>query len=348
MNERRQLLESIANTVADYRAGEVAAPNPEHVDTWIRQFDREVRLPLLGEMDHVLKSTYFKRDKVIEFLGNLVRTDKLAGAHPCEFWKSANFLDIQQNGHSQQEMLQIFGESLKAQCKLDIKKCGSCGGPHIYLDDVLFSGGRVGNDLSGWLQQDAPAGGTVHIIVIASHALGEWQSLRRIKEDARTADKKFDFRCWRAITFENRKIHRNSSEVLWPAVIPDDAQLQAYMAEEQRYPFEPRQAGGKLQHDLFSSEQGRQLLEREFLLLGVRIRSWCQNPSRAMRPLGFSAFGLGFGSLIVTFRNCANNCPLALWWGDPDAGADSPLSRWYPLFPRKTYRQDFGFDDISF
>jgi hypothetical protein len=35
---------------------------------------------------------------------------------------------------------------------------------------------------------------------------------------------------------------------------------------------------------------------------------------------------LGFGSLIVTFRNCPNNTPLALWAGDP----------WYPLFPRIT------------
>jgi hypothetical protein len=35
---------------------------------------------------------------------------------------------------------------------------------------------------------------------------------------------------------------------------------------------------------------------------------------------------LGFGSLIVTFRNCPNNAPLAFW-------VDSP---WYPLFPRTT------------
>ena len=35
---------------------------------------------------------------------------------------------------------------------------------------------------------------------------------------------------------------------------------------------------------------------------------------------------LGFGSLVVTFRNCPNNAPLALWAGDP----------WYPLFPRRT------------
>jgi hypothetical protein len=35
---------------------------------------------------------------------------------------------------------------------------------------------------------------------------------------------------------------------------------------------------------------------------------------------------LGFGSLIVTYRNCPNNAPLALWVDHP----------WYPLFPRTT------------
>jgi hypothetical protein len=35
---------------------------------------------------------------------------------------------------------------------------------------------------------------------------------------------------------------------------------------------------------------------------------------------------LGFGSTLVTFRNCPNNCPLAFWAGYP----------WYPLFQRKT------------
>ena len=128
--------------------------------------------------------------------------------------------------------------------------------------------------------------------------------------------------------------------MLWPAVIPDDADLLTYMAEEQKFPFQTRHAGGKIKQDVFSSEEGRQLLERELLLAGVRIRSFCQNPKRVMRPLGFCVFGLGFGSLIVTFRNCPNNSPLALWWGDPDAGLSSPLSRWYPLLPRKTYSEE--------
>jgi hypothetical protein len=53
----------------------------------------------------------------------------------------------------------------------------------------------------------------------------------------------------------------------------------------------------------------------------------CPNLNKYQRPLGNMLLEtLGFGSLIVTFRNCPNNAPLALWAGDP----------WHPLFPRTT------------
>lgn len=60
---------------------------------------------------------------------------------------------------------------------------------------------------------------------------------------------------------------------------------------------------------------------------GVKIRGMCPHLNKYQRPLGNMILEtLGFGSTIVTFRNCPNNAPLAFWAGDP----------WYPLFPRKT------------
>lgn len=240
--------------------------------------------------------------------------------------------------------------ALQKQCKLDIDKCGcgSTSGAFIYLDDVLFSGGRIGTDLSAWIVDDAPAKAIVHILVIATHRLGEWQCTERLKKAATAAGKKIEFHCWAAARFENRKANRDTSEVLWPTNIPNDPALTAYAAAELKFPFEPRKPGGKLEHAIFSSEEGRQFLERELLLAGMRIRSFSQNPSPILRPLGFSAFGLGFGSMIATFRNCPNNTPLALWWGDTDATAGHPFRNWYPLLPRKTYAQEIGFDDIDF
>ncbi len=138
-------------------------------------------------------------------------------------------------------------------------------------------------------------------------AWGEWQSLEGLKTAAKEVGKNISVTCWAAIRFENRKKYKNSAEVLWPAELPNDAPLAAYMALEARWPFEPRTAGGVLENKVFTGEAGRQLIERELLLAGVKIRAKCQDPKKSMRPLGFSAFGLGFGSTIVTYRNCPNN-----------------------------------------
>lgn len=344
MTERQQLLESIAKTTADYRSGEIDTPTAEHVDRWASQFGPDVQVPLLRELDYVLKRTYFARTHVSKFFEGLVAHEQLAGVQPCDHWRKAHILNIQQNGHSQEEIRQLFGETLNARCGLNIEHCGEDGGAYVYLDDVLFTGGRIGADLSSWIADTAPAQGTVHVVVIAAHRLGEWQCETRLKQETKDAGKDLKFKFWAALRIENRKSYRAKAEVLWPATIPDDAALKAYMVEEQKFPFEPRQPGGKLEHPLFSSEDGRQLLEHELLLAGMRIRSFSHSPSKALRPLGFSPFGLGFGSMIVTYRNCPNNVPLALWWGDADAPAHHPFSKWYPLLPRKTYAQAIDFD----
>ncbi len=347
MTERAQLLSSLATTIADYRAGELQTPTPDHVDRWVRQFADEAQQPILRELDHVLKKTYFTRRFVQEFIDELVRTEELAGSDPCEFWRGAGLLEIQKNGQSQAEMLELLGDSLLKHCGLARTACTGGSGQYVYLDDVLFSGSRIGNDLTTWISGDAPQEAKVHIIVIAAHKLGQWQCIERLRKEAEKVGKKIDFEFWRAISFENRKKYRAASEVLWPASLPDDDQLKAYMAMEEKFPFELRRPAAWPASTVFSSEQGRQTLERELLLAGVKIRGFSQNPSRWVRPLGFSAYGLGFGSPVVTFRNCPNNCPLALWWGDPDASASSPLSRWYPLFPRKTYGKEAGWYDFS-
>jgi hypothetical protein len=336
LSERRKLLASMASTIADYRVDDLAAPTPEHVERWAAQFDKTVRLDLLRELDYVLRKTYYSRERIRSFLAELAEAKELAGTRPREFWADTSLLDIQQSGHSQTEMLGFFTQALKS--KYDLTP-GATGGKRrfVYLDDGLFSGSHVGTDLSSWLRGAAPNKAHVHIIVIASHQLGEWQCLERLKKEAAAVGKVVGFDCWRAVIFENRKRYRDTSEVLWPAMLPDDEAVRAYLIKEQKYPFEPRKPGGTLKQPIFSSESGRQLIEREMLLAGAKINSFSREPSPALRPLGFSAFGLGFGTMLVTYRNCPNNCPLALWWGDPLADKSHPFSKWYPLVPRKTY-----------
>lgn len=334
---REQLLESVASRIVDYRARQIAEPTAEHVDRWISQFDERCQVALLRELDHVLGWTYFSRDNVSEFLDGLLGNAKLATSDPVTFWGSVNFLDIQAHGSSQSELLELFGERLRA-IGIEPGAVGSADGPLVYIDDVLFTGNRVGEDLSRWIADAAPTEACVHVIVIATHALGAWQMQERVKKAASDTGKTLTLHVWRAVEFENRKAYRNAAEVLWPTELPDDPLVHSYASRETKFPFEPRTVGSKLANPIFSGEEGRALLERELLLAGVNILEACKSPKAVMRPLGFSNFGLGFGSTIVTFRNCPNNAPLALWWGDPDAAEGSALG-WYPLFPRLTHAQ---------
>lgn len=345
-NEHRGLLASISCTIKDYRAGEIAQPTPDHVDRWIRQFAGDVQLPMLRELDHVLKGTYFSRARVLVFLQGLVTNNRLAGPNPRTFWREAHFLRVQQRGHSQVELLDMFDTALEAEFGFKTAACGAPGGDFVYLDDAVFSGNRVGDDLAAWIAEGAPAKAVVHVIVIALHTSGEWLVKKRLAQAIAASGKKIAIRYWREATIENRKASRNDSGVLWPAELPDDASLDAYLALPHQFPFEGRPVGGAL--GPFSSEDGRQLLERELTLAGVRIRGLSKNPSAILRPLGFSPFGLGFGSMILTFRNCPNNCPLALWWGDPRAAPIHPFSKWYPLVPRKTYAEEVDADGFDF
>jgi hypothetical protein len=326
MTERNPLLASIVATTADYREGDLAAPTPEHVDRWARQFGEGVQLPILREMDHVLKRTYFSRKRTKDFLADLLQTKKLVSDDPCAFWRGVKFHDIQRGGASQKEMLALFSDLLSKMCGFGVSECGDDSHTFVYLDDGSFTGNRIRQDLEAWIAGGAPAQATVHIITIALHSGGQYYANRRIREAARNAGKTIHFQWWRAIELEDRKTYTDSSDVLRPVAIPNDAAVQGYVASMRHQPHlrSAGQVGGKR---IFSSDAGRQLLEQEFLKVGVRIRQLCPNLGDTQRPLGHMTLEtLGFGSLIVTFRNCPNNAPLVLWAGDP----------WYPLFPRTT------------
>lgn len=345
MTERDDLLASVANEIRTYRKGSFPEPTPEHVDRWLHQFSPDQQLPFLREFDHVIKQTFFTRRNVKDFLRALVTNTKLAGADPAAYWSSVNFLNIQQNGQSQKEMLKLFSKCLDDELGLHLDDCGKDGGDFVYLDDVMFSGNRVGNDLEPWIVNDAPQSATINVIVAALHSGGRYLVDKKLKSVIEQLGKKITVKYWRALEIENRKTYKNSSGVLWPTAVPNVAEVQAYMALPSKFPFEPRQPSVK-PTEPFSSEAGRQVLENEFLIAGAKIRAMSETPKQSIRPLGYSPFGVGFGSMIATYRNCPNNCPLAIWWGSPQE--TSGALHWYPLLQRETYSSAGNiFDDIS-
>lgn len=326
MNERPGLLQSIAATIADYREGEIAKPTAQHVDRWVGQFPQHVQMPILAELAHVLSETYINKAAVEVFLQAVIKSDSLAGADPRSFWATVCFLNIQGGGNSQREMLETFSDILQAEFGYSVAQCGAAPQAYVYLDDVLFTGNRIRTDLVAWINSEAPPTATVHVITIGLHRGGHYYASRQIADAARAAGKTINITWWRAVEIEDRKAYTDTSDVLRPTAIPADAATQAYVHSLGYAPHlrQPGNIGGK---GFFSSEGGRNLLEQEFLKVGVHIRSICPHLNAYMRPLGNMVLRTtGFGSMIVTFRNCPNNAPLALWAGNP----------WYPLFARKT------------
>ena len=326
MSNRNELLESIANTIQDYRAGEIEKPTPEHIDRWVSQFNESVRINILRELDYVLQKTYFNKTNFTQFLNTVINSKKLAGVEPSYFWQNIKFLNIQQGGNSQREMLLMFNSLFYEQYGLNISNCGA-NNPQafLYLDDVLFSGNRIRNDISAWIRATAPNEAKVYIITLASHRKGQDYANREIEKVTKQTQKNIEF-IWKSLVhIEDRDYYINTTDVLRPVSIPDNPLVNAYVSK-MAYQPKLRRSGSVGELGFFMSDEGRMLLEQEMLIAGTQIRQKCPNLNNYQRPLGNIVLEtLGFGSMIVTFRNCPNNTPLALWAGNP----------WYPLFSRK-------------
>ena len=324
-HDQLALAASIAETIGDYREGEITVPSGGHVTRWAKQFGPAVRGPLLAEVDYVLKKTYFSKARVEEFLNTVIVHDKLTGGDPRSFWSTASLLDIQLRGDSQRDMLRILRPLLGSSLGVESDITEADAEAYIYIDDVIFTGNHVRRDLEAWVRDQAPDRATVHVIVMGLHE-GSWYARKELKKSINTSGKSIDVTWWRSVQPEDRKAHINRSDVLRPRSLPNDVAVKKYA---QSLSYEPvlRSADSRGAAEFFSSEDGRHLLEQEFLRSGVSIRHQCTNLPEQHRPLGYHSLRmLGFGSLLVTYRNCPNNAPLVFW-------VDAP---WYPLFPRRT------------
>jgi hypothetical protein len=361
MSRKIELYNSIAEIIADYREGEISKPYPNHVYKWINQFNDSIQVPILEEVNHVLRRTYITKEHVRIFLTSLLNNRNLVKGEPRPFWGSVTFLNIQLGGNSQKDMLAIFDRVLVAQCGLITADCSvpdpnekiiwrpirnKYGGfiyknhcpifeeisaplidrTYIYIDDIIFSGGRVSQDLKEWITHNAPDNITIHIITMANHRSGLIYANNEINKIIGLNNKNVKLMWWSSFDIEDRREYINSSNVLRPTTIPSDYIVQEYY-NNLKCIQQLRNIGNACENNFFSCETGRHILEQEFLKAGVRILADCQKLKGYQRPLGNSFHNtLGFGSMMVTFRNCPNNCPLVFWVGHP----------WYPLFPRKT------------
>lgn len=348
-----KLIRRISEGIADYRKGEIAEPTPEHVECWVNQFDGEDQLAILRETSHLLRQVYVPKETVKGFIGNLAGNEDLVGESAEAFWRSVGFLRLQRQSRSQNDLLELLDEVLGEHFGLDTSREEGANGTYIYIDDAIFSGNQIRSDLVKWMTDNDIRNCTVHVIVIGYHKSGQWYANREIRKEAGPRSVRVHW--WKAAALEDWRRFENvgSLNILWPTAIPDDPHVEEWLdnVPEDRRHFDLRPVMENGRNEFFASENSRNVIEQAFVKKGAYIRSLSQNPSALMRPLGYNKLhGPGFGTMFATYRNCPNNCPLVMWWGDADKGP--PLNLWYPLFPRRTRRldpaTDFDIEDIEF
>jgi hypothetical protein len=323
----KEVCDQIAAKTVDYRPLS-GAMDGEYVMNWAGQFPEAGRLPLLLELGHILDRTYVSQSDWETFVKELLTTEQLVGSDPVAFWRGVNFCKDQKRGNSQREMLEVFDGVLSQTLGFSITDCGSDEGPWVYLDDGIFTGTHVRWDLLDFIRGPAPQTCVLHIIAIALHSGRAQYTEKELHKAAKEAGKKLTTKWWRAKEFETRPWR--DTEVLFPSALPDDPYVAKLVEQlkELKQPPKLRTVVTASANGVFSGDGARNLLERELLIAGCRLKYELAPYLKENHwPLGYDVFKcMGFGSMLVTFRNCPNNCPLALWCGDP----------WIPLFPRDT------------
>jgi hypothetical protein len=331
---------TLANIFSDYRKEDGLNPTPEIIQKWILQFSKANRAVILSEMVHIFEKMYIPEKDIDSFLFNLVTNNKLTNNNPDIFWRNVSLLNIQKDGYSQDVMVCKFKETIYNQLNIKVAINDFSKQHYIYVDDFIFSGKKLRTDLTTFLEL-APYNAKIDAIYIGFYTSGEyWVKDKWLKENN---TKNIQLNIWRLIELENKNNCQNDSDILFPtSSIARFDNIDKYIKEQGQYNL--RDINQKVSvyckgNNIFSSEKNRQILEEEFTLTGLKINASINDNAKRLfwKPLGLTSLrGLGFGAMTMTYRNCPNNTPLALWWGDWNNN-----NIWTPLFIRKTYNRGY-------
>ncbi|MDF7630474.1 hypothetical protein PUG46_14480 [Erwiniaceae bacterium L1_55_4] len=330
------LADSIAETIECYENNDFCDDNDRtHVLRWVSQFDQDDRLFVLEQTDLLLKKQYFKKDTFDQLLDTAIKETT------SKTLRNTSFLDIQLDGKSQRDMLEILNLSCIKNHKFPININDYSKNGFIYQDDVVFTGDRVCRDLEEWIFNSAPNSCSLLIASMYTHSSAIFNIESKLKKIILASGK--NIKLSSVIfgrTYENKFKMRNMSDVFWPKneniFIPAHLESIKFISAAPEGQLPGRTGFAKSY--VFRNESNRDRFERILCEKGFYIISLCNNPAASMKPLGYKTYkGLGFGGTIFTYRNCPNNTPLVFWWGNPDMDGRNPLSKWYPLMMRKTY-----------
>lgn len=315
----------------------------DHVRAWIDQFPATSQVALLEALTTTLERTFIWEEDVNSYFAGLVSKP--------DFWRNAHICHGALRGASHDLTTRVTVDAIEQKfgkkALVERRTQWHTAPNHVFIDDAIFSGTRVIEDYGQWWSSMAgvtarlPNAGPLNIYfwTYTLHETGRENIEGWIDGYLRARGYAVNVRFVSRRTYEDRTQFRDHSDVLWPSEMTERAgRSRLHLAN--RHDLLRRSGAGK--SAVFPDERHRRILESELLDASVDISTRLERP---WTPLGYGRKPFGFGSLSVSYRNCPNNAPLALWWSLPG---------WYALFPRTTYAEqeaaeaDGNDDDVPF
>lgn len=333
----RDILNKIFNFLKDYENFESYMLNDDqsindvslhrHIEQWITQFELSEQKFIASMVLKLLENRYITKNEELEFINELFENQTLNNRNTMPFP-----LEIQKNGKSQKHLVKCYEEKISLHPEINYSQDSV-----IYLDDFIFSGGRIYQDLSNWIPLQKKSY-KIYVAVIGYHS-GIWKTKqelqKKICENNQRNNLNSSLIFLDSCELENKLSKRNESDVLWP--------MESFFKIEENKKYEVhnytyRNGFIETPYSLFKDNTERVKFENICLKYGFKIIEKCQAPHSTTKPLGNCRFdGYGFGGLVFNYRNCPNNTPLIFWWGSGDIDKPHLNNQWHPLMPRKGY-----------
>ncbi len=152
---KQELVDSIFEIIKDYHCDNSDSMTKDRIVTWISQFDESDREFILVEFLHLLNQGIYlsKENAKIKLWDGIVQiSNSLKYTNIELFLRDSNFIKLQGDLKSQSVLLGLLDEILKEKIGISLEDCGIIEPKfHIYIDDMLGTGGSFYNNISAFL-----------------------------------------------------------------------------------------------------------------------------------------------------------------------------------------------------
>jgi len=331
----------LAQRLSDFRIGEVepitearVARFADDIQRWCGWMDDKHRNAFLTGLLSSLGSNYWSRKEVFE----LFEDEEFSKS------ESLHLVHVQEDESSQTTLVKLLRETSSGGFD---ETQGLDTSVLLYVDDATFTGRALArnlNLLADKIELLPPLSRVLNVFHILQHSAEIMPVIERaiarlaalgVKTELRSAIN-VDFGSTLSRQLRLAPSTESAGREIVQRFLKSSTSLKAVADGLNEACMDDIQRGDD---KLFDSDLERKVVTQAFLDVGIRIRFVTKNWTQTMRPLGYvgstKSPSFGFGSMFCTFHNSANTSPLALWWGNPEAGAHSALSKWNPLLPRR-------------